>query len=80
MKKVIHICKILILSNVTVLMAACDKKPDPIKTDNAEKVQAAQVTSTKSDNDVYIEKLNQDVKVANPDALLDEVNKEAIKN
>lgn len=56
---------------VSVGLAGCDKKKSPIETDDPTTSSA-----TKTENDLYIEKLNKDVKVEDPDALLDEVNKD----
>lgn len=61
---------------VSLALMGCNKKPEPIKTTDADTIQATQSadTSTKSENDLYIERLNKDVKIENPDALLDAVN------
>ncbi len=59
-------------------LSACNKKKDeaaaPVET--AASATAAPENGVKSENDLYIERLNKDVKVENPDALLDEVNKD----
>lgn len=71
-----------ILSLVLVLgLAACSKKKEestePVTAEAATEQQAgATANGVKSENDLYIERLNKDVKVENPDALLDEVNKD----
>lgn len=64
-------------------LSACDKKKSPIADEGssattavATKEATAAGTGTKTENDLYIERLNKDVKVDNPDALLDEVNKD----
>lgn len=59
-------------------LAGCNKKPEPIKTTNSENIQANQTASKgpKTENDLYIERLNLDVTIENPDALLDAVNNE----
>lgn len=60
---------------LTLGLSGCDKKESPVQTDEAA-ATSADSTKTKTENDIYIENLNKDVKVDNPDALLDEVNQE----
>lgn len=68
----------LVTGVLVMTLMGCDKKQEPIKATDAPAVQQEQTTQThKSENDLYIERLNKDVKVENPDALLDEVNREA---
>ena len=61
-------------------LSACDKKKSPIADEGSSATTAASkeatAAGTKTENDLYIERLNKDVKVDNPDALLDEVNKD----
>jgi uncharacterized lipoprotein YbaY len=71
-----------VLSLVLALgLSACGKKKEepaaPAQADaTTEQQAAASANGSKSENDLYIERLNKDVKVENPDALLDEVNKD----
>lgn len=62
-------------------LTACGKKKEETAAAPAEAAAtqqaAAPAGATKSENDLYIERLNKDVKVENPDALLDEVNKDS---
>ncbi|ONG38713.1 hypothetical protein BKE30_11120 [Alkanindiges hydrocarboniclasticus] len=70
----------VLLGTMAMVLMGCDKKQEPIKATDAPAVQQAHSDSDdahKSENDLYIERLNKDVKVENPDALLDEVNQEA---
>jgi hypothetical protein len=62
-------------------LSACGKKKEepaaPAQAEvTTEQQAAASANGSKSENDLYIERLNKDVKVENPDALLDEVNKD----
>lgn len=60
-------------------LTACGKKKEEAAATapaDAATQPAAAPNGTKSENDLYIERLNKDVKVENPDALLDEVNKD----
>ena len=68
----------LLVSTMIMALTGCDKKQEPVKATGALAVQQAEASNKhKSENDLYIERLNKDVKVENPDALLDEVNQEA---
>lgn len=68
----------VIIGAMTVVLMGCDQKQEPIKATDAPALQPVQVKEGhKSEHDLYIERLNQDVKLENPDALLDEVNQEA---
>lgn len=68
----------VIIGAMTVVLMGCDQKQEPIKATDAPALQPVQVKKGyKSEDDLYIERLNQDVKLENPDALLDEVNQEA---
>lgn len=62
-------------------LTACGKKKEEAAPAEAtaatEQSAAAPANGNKSENDLYIERLNKDVKVENPDALLDEVNKDS---
>ncbi len=60
---------------VVLALAGCDKKPEPMKTTSTETIQATQAVDSgpKTENDLYIERLNTDVTIENPDALLDAV-------
>lgn len=62
-------------SVVLLALAGCDKKSDPVKTIQSEAIEATQAADSgpKTENDLYIERLNTDVKIENPDALLDAV-------
>lgn len=68
-----------LIGMMTMVLMGCDKKQEPIKADKAAAVPSTQDAAHKSENDLYIERLNKDVKVENPDALLDEVNQETKK-
>ncbi|RYY77746.1 MAG: hypothetical protein EOO69_13465 [Moraxellaceae bacterium] len=68
-----------LIGTMTMVLMGCDKKQEPIKADEPAAVQSTQDAAHKSENDLYIERLNKDVKVENPDALLDEVNQETKK-
>jgi hypothetical protein len=71
-----HKSGLIVLSSimlVTLGLGGCDKQKSPVQTETEGEVSSS---GTKTENDLYIEKLNQDVKVENPDALLDEVNKD----
>lgn len=71
------------LGLMVLAIAGCNKKPEPVKTSNSETIQATQVagSGSKTENDLYLERLNKDVTIENPDALLDAVNTEsALKN
>lgn len=63
-------------------LTGCDNKQEPIKATEASATQQGATarpptdSAHKSENDLYIERLNKDVKVSNPDALLDEVNQQ----
>lgn len=61
---------------LVLALSGCNKKPEPVKTAKAENIQASQAADKgpKTENDLYIERLNQDVTIENPDALLDAVN------
>ena len=68
----------LLVGTMVMALTGCDKKQEPVKATDAPAVQQTQASNKhKSENDLYIERLNKDVKVENPDALLDEVNQEA---
>lgn len=70
---------------VALGLAGCDNKQEPIKATEEPTIQQGATARTtadsahKSENDLYIERLNKDVKVSNPDALLDEVNQQNSK-
>ena len=72
----------VIIGTMTIVLMGCDQKQQPIQTTDSA-VQQAQASDNyqndnhKSANDLYIERLNKDVKLENPDALLDEVNQDA---
>lgn len=61
---------------MVLALAGCNKKPEPIKTTGSETIQASQINAkaSKTESDLYLERLNQDVTIENPDALLDAVN------
>ena len=71
------------LGLMVLAVVGCNKKPEPIKTDNSSSIQAKPTDSNgvKTENDLYLERLNKDVTIENPDALLDAVNTDtALKN
>ncbi|XID75188.1 hypothetical protein ACF3NA_01080 [Alkanindiges sp. WGS2144] len=61
---------------LSLSLAGCNKTPETSHPANAGAIEVAQDTNHKSENDLYIERLNQDVTVENPDALLDSINSE----
>lgn len=72
----IGVGQIICAGMLVLALAGCNKKPEPVKTAASENIQASQTADKgpKTENDLYIERLNQDVKIENPDALLDAVN------
>jgi hypothetical protein len=74
----------VLLLAVGLGLVGCDDKQEPIKATEAPAIQQGATANTtdsahKTENDLYIERLNKDVKVSNPDALLDEVNQQNSK-
>jgi hypothetical protein len=65
-----------LVCTMAVVLMGCNRQ-EPVKATDAAAIQQADPSNEhKSENDLYIERLNEDVKLENPDALLDEVNQE----